>query len=149
MNLIMALFILLATPLPPLVHQIASIVRGEAPHGCAECYAQTACQVARDIERRGTSVAYDRNRWKGWRDARSQPDIINVAYQALSSPDFCAEYPVCRRVGSLSDLAYWQREFKELSATGWCNEYGCTFCVIEPEPNEDDRHFRSWPHQPN
>ena len=119
-------------------YRAASIVAGEAPADCVECYELTACQVIRDAEAGSpwaVVIAGPVRRWHGSRAPSAAH--LQAVNRMLSSG--CDEYPACRFLGNESDLRYWRRVYpgSVREVVGFCSMDGCSFCIVkqseEPE----------------
>jgi len=113
-------------------YQAASIVAGEAPVGCVECYELTACQVIRDAEAGDpwpvVTAGPDR-RWHG----SQTPSAEHRQAVARMLGGGCDNYPACKFLGNERDLAYWRRVYPDSvrEVVGFCNMAGCSFCVVK------------------
>ena len=117
-------------------YRAATIVAGEAPAGCVECYELTACQIIRDAEAGNPWAVVTAGPGRRWHGSRT-PGVehLQAVNRMLSSG--CGEYPPCIFLGNERDLAHWQCAYPALvtEVVGYCNENGCSMCVVQaPEP---------------
>jgi len=120
-------------------YRAASIVAGEAPTGCVQCYELTACQIIRDATAGNPWAVVTAGPGRRWHGSRTPgEEHLQAVARMLSSG--CVEYRACRFLGNEGDLRYWRRAYPELvtEIAGYCNRAGCSMCVVRaPEPAFD------------
>ena len=116
-------------------YRAAAIVAGEASAGCVQCYELTACQVIRDAQAGNPWAVVTAGPDRRWHGSRTPGTEHRQAVARMLSSG-CDAYPACRFLGSEGDLRYWRRVYPELVAqvVGYCNEHGCSMCVVQAEP---------------
>jgi len=115
-------------------YRAATIVAGEAPAGCVECYELTACTIIRDAEAGNPWAVVTAGPGRRWHGSRT-PGEEHLQAVARMLGNGCTEYPPCRFLGNERDLVYWRRVHPELvtEVVGYCNENGCSMCVVQVE----------------
>jgi len=120
-------------------YRAAAIVAGEAPAGCVQCYELTACTIIRDAEAGDPWAVVTAGPGRRWHGSRTPGEEHLQAVDRMLDGG-CAEYPACHFLGNERDLRYWRWAYPELvtEVTGYCNEHGCSMCVVKaPEPAFD------------
>jgi len=115
-------------------YRAATIVAGEAPAGCVECYELTACTIIRDAEAGNPWAVVTAGPGRRWHGSRT-PGEEHLQAVARMLGNGCTEYPPCRFLGNERDLVYWRRVHPELvtEVVGYCSENGCSMCVVQVE----------------